>query len=197
MDELVTRNERLALKMQAHGYRHAYAEEHTRQFLAHQMRKFRGNVTQEEFATKLGCGRSNVGHYENPKFIRWSLQSLFELARKLDVAVFVRFVDFRTFIQLTDDQSDTALRPSSYESMEDGLLGKLKQNFQVDQRVTINRTTDPELDGHRGTILGMASTYAEVDFYIVLLDTPHTKTGYKAIQMIESCLDPLSNGAPE
>ena len=39
---------------------------------------------------------------------------MLEVARKLNVAVFCRFVDFPTFLKLSDDLSDDALCPSSY-----------------------------------------------------------------------------------
>ena len=68
-------------------------------------------------------------------------------------------------------------------------MGKLGQNFQVSDRVVMNRTTDPTLDGHEGTILGTSAKFAECAFYIVLLDEPHP-SGDRAITLIESCIDP-------
>lgn len=55
------------------------------------------------------------------------------------------------------------------------------------------RTTDPELDGQYGTILGRTADYGNCVFYIVGLDKPHPKTSYRAITLIESCIDRLSN----
>jgi hypothetical protein len=72
--------------------------------------------------------------------------------------------------------------------MESKMPGLLKQNLQVDQRVKMVQTTDPNLDNQEGTILGRATNPDAVDFYIVLLDTPRP-TGEKAIVLIESCLD--------
>jgi len=67
-------------------------------------------------------------------------------------------------------------------------MGKLGQNLQVGERVTMNRTTDHELDGHKGTILGTSAKFAECAFYIVLLDDPFL-SGERAISLIESCID--------
>ena len=68
-----------------------------------------------------------------------------------------------------------------------GLLAPVKHNFKIDEVVQINRTTDPELDGKFGTILGR-SIVDVLDFYIVLLETPHSR-GDKAVSMTEACLD--------
>ena len=62
-----------------------------------------------------------------------------------------------------------------------------KHNFVIDEVVQINHTTDPELDGQTGTILGR-SIVDVLDFYIVLLDKPHSR-GDKAISITEACLD--------
>ena len=49
------------------------------------------------------------------KYGKWTLQTLFEVASKLDVAVIVRFVDFSTFMRLTGDMSDEASCPEAYD----------------------------------------------------------------------------------
>lgn len=72
-----------------------------------------------------------------------------------------------------------------------GLLKPVKHNFKIDSVVQINRTTDPELDGKFGTILGR-SIVDVLDFYIVLLETPHSR-GDKAISITEACLDFIEN----
>lgn len=69
------------------------------------------------------------------------------------------------------------------------VFGQLKQNFEIDQKVIIGRTTDENLDGQTGTIVGKSFNNI-CDFYIVLLDIPYPD-GTKAINMIESCLSPL------
>jgi hypothetical protein len=72
------------------------------------------------------------------------------------------------------------------------MSGKLKQNFAPNTRIIIRRTTDPNLDGQYGTIIGISASTYQCDFYIVGLDTP-TVDGWTAIQLIESCIDKLSN----
>ena len=109
------RDFRLLGKMADEKYRHSYIGSHNRQILAKQMRLFRGDATQSEFGAKLGKPQTIVSRLENPNYPGWSLSTIFEVAQKLDVAVFVRFVDFPTFLTYTRDMSDSALRPRSYD----------------------------------------------------------------------------------
>lgn len=48
-----------------------------------------------------------------------------------------------------------------------------KTKFSLNERVTIDLTTDPELDGNGGTIVG-TSLYKSCGSYNVLLDSPHS-----------------------
>jgi hypothetical protein len=70
--------------------------------------------------------------------------------------------------------------------------GKLKQTFAPNTRIRISATTSAELDGQYGTIIGITATDPSVDFYIVELDQP-LASGWRAITLIESCIDKLSN----
>ncbi len=101
---------RLVAKFRSESYRHSYVRSHTKQFLARQMRAFRDDRSQKQFAEVLGVSQSMISErLENPNYGKWNMQSLFNVAEKLDVAVFVRFVDFETFLKLSDDMSDGAL----------------------------------------------------------------------------------------
>ena len=106
---------RLAAKMSDAGYRNRYMESHTRQILAKQMREFRGELSQAEFARKIGKSQQIVSRLENPSYHGWTVATVFEVASKLGVAAFVRFVDFPTFLKYTSDMSEAALRPSEYQ----------------------------------------------------------------------------------
>lgn len=120
---------RLVEKFRDKEYRDSYVREHTRQFLARQMRAFRGGRSQTEFAKMLGVSQSVVSErLEDPNYGKWNLQTLHEIASKLDVAVFVRLVDFQTFLRLSNDLSDGAARPPSYGE------GSLDVFLQVEQR---------------------------------------------------------------
>ncbi len=112
------RSVRLAEKMRSKAYRDAYVASHTRQFLARQMRAFRGERSQMQFGDIIGKRQTVVSRLEDPNYGKWTLQTLFDVARKLDVAVLVRFVDFPTFIELTNDMSEKAARPQTYDQSD-------------------------------------------------------------------------------
>jgi hypothetical protein len=115
------RSARLAAKMGDKPYRHSYVASHTRQFLARQMRELRGEQSQSEFGTTIDRQQTVVSRMEDPNYGKWTLQTLFDVAEKLDVALFVRFVDFPTFLRLTEDISDRGARPEPYrqEAVDD------------------------------------------------------------------------------
>jgi hypothetical protein len=108
----------LAEKFRDKRYRDGYVAAHTRGVLADQMRNFRGNLSQAEYAAKIGKQKTVIGRLENPAYGGWSLRTMHEIARAENVAVLVRFVDFPTFLGFTDDMSDESLRPRAYDQAE-------------------------------------------------------------------------------
>lgn len=106
---------RLAPEFADPTFRHTYVESHTRQFLARQMREFRGDRSQTEFGEKVGIQQTQVSRYENPHYSGWTVSRLLSIAEKLGIAVIVRFVDFPTFLRWTRDMSDSAIRPLPYD----------------------------------------------------------------------------------
>jgi hypothetical protein len=109
------RENSLAEKFRNKAYRDAYVASHTRRFLARQMRKFRGEKSQAEFGEMIDKRQTVVSRLEDANYGKWTLQTLFEVASKLDIAVIVRFVDFSTFLKLTSDMSDEVSRPPAYD----------------------------------------------------------------------------------
>jgi hypothetical protein len=111
-----SRNERLVKKLTNKSYRDAYLGSRIRQFLAHQMRSFRGEKTQTEFGRILGQSQSIISErLESPAYGKWNLQTLLDIASKLDVALIVQFVDYPTFLKFTDDITDETVRPASFD----------------------------------------------------------------------------------
>lgn len=116
---------RLAGELRDKRFRDAYVAASNRRTLAQQVRKFRGNESQAAFAQVLGKQPTMVARLENPSYSGWSLRTMLEVAEALDVAVFVRFVDYPTFLNLSDDLSDEAMRPTAYdENVVDALVKK-------------------------------------------------------------------------
>ncbi len=106
---------RLASKLADKAYRGSYVAHQTRQFLARQVRKLRGEKSQSEFGELLGKPQSVVSRLEDPNYGKWTLQTLFDVATSLDRAVIVRIVDYPTFLRFTSDMTDAAARPEAYE----------------------------------------------------------------------------------
>jgi hypothetical protein len=110
--------ERLIEKFRDKEYRDSYVASHTRRFLARQMRKFRGEQSQSDFGETIGKPQTIVSRLEDPGYGPKTLQTMFETAARLNVAVIARFVDFPTFLKLTDDMSDEAFLPQPYSEQE-------------------------------------------------------------------------------
>jgi hypothetical protein len=106
---------RLAQKLKNAAYRKAYLGSHIRQFLARQIREMRGEMSQKDFGDKIGKPQNVVSRLEDASYGKWTLSTLLEIANKLDRALIVRFVDYSTFLNFTDDQSDAAANPEPYD----------------------------------------------------------------------------------
>jgi hypothetical protein len=110
-------------KFQDKQYRDGYVAAQGRRVLAEQMRNFRGDRSQTEYAESMGKQKTQIARFENPAYGGWSLSSMLEMARKNNVALFVRFVDFPTFLKYSSDLSDAALWPALYDQQAiDGLV---------------------------------------------------------------------------
>jgi hypothetical protein len=112
----VNRNERLAKKLRSKAYRDAYLSSRIRQFLAHQMRSFRGDRSQAEFGRVLDQPQSVISErLESPAYGKWNLQTLLDIASKLDVALILQFVDYPTFVKFTHEITDDTVHPASFD----------------------------------------------------------------------------------
>jgi transcriptional regulator with XRE-family HTH domain len=109
---------RLARSFADRSYRHAYMGRHLRAFLAIQMRALRGTRTQKEFGDLVGKPQSVISRLEKQADKNISIQTLIDIAAKLDVAVIIRFIDFPTFLKYTEDQSEIATFPEPYSDSQ-------------------------------------------------------------------------------
>ena len=95
------------------SFRAAYMAHSLRHFLADQIRALRGGMSQKDFGRLIGKPQSVVSRLENEDHGRVSLQTLIDIAEKLDIALVVRFTDYPAFLQTTADFSETAVAPRS------------------------------------------------------------------------------------
>ena len=115
----------LAKKLRSKKYRDSYLSSHTRMFLANQIASLQGEMSQNEFGELLGKPQPIISRLQNPAYGKYTLQTLLEIASKLDVALIARFVDYATFLKLTNDFSDEALRPASFDPNQLDLLSAI------------------------------------------------------------------------
>lgn len=116
-------------------FRDTYVAAHTRRFLARQMRKFRGELSQTEFAEYLGKQQTIVSRLENPNYSGWTLGTLLEIASKLNVGVVVRFVDFPSFLKSTDDFSESAIHPAPYDEVQLDDFAAAKEQEEISRLI--------------------------------------------------------------
>ena len=109
---------KLAQQFSDKEFRDSYVAALTRRFLARQMRKFRGDLSQIDFAERIDKQQTIVSRLENPNYSGWTLNTLFEIAGKLNVGVVVRFVDFPSFLKATEDFSESAMHPMPYDQQK-------------------------------------------------------------------------------
>ena len=121
----------LAKKLRSKKYRDSYLSSHTRMFLANQIASMRGEMSQKEFRELLGKPQPIVSRLQNPDYGKYTLQTLLDISSKLDVALIVRFVDYPTFMTFTNDFSDEALRPSTFDPAQLDYLAAAPTTFHA------------------------------------------------------------------
>jgi transcriptional regulator with XRE-family HTH domain len=109
------RTRRLSKALGRRGFRHGYMSRQLKAFLAQQIRELRGGERQQDFGKRIGKPQSVISRLEKQLDRNISIQTLIDIAEKLDIAIIIRFVDFPTFLTYTEDYSDEALAPSQYD----------------------------------------------------------------------------------
>jgi transcriptional regulator with XRE-family HTH domain len=107
----------LTSEFQEKRFRDSYLSRHLKVFLAAQIRALRGDLSQTEFGELLGKPQSVVSRLEKQSYGKVNLQTLLDIATKLDIGLIVRFVNFSTFLKWTSDFSQEALKPSAYSEL--------------------------------------------------------------------------------
>jgi hypothetical protein len=111
-----SRIERLVSSFEKKAFRQSYFARQLKVFLAAQIRALRGDMTQMEFGKLIGKPQSVVARLERETYGKVSLQTLIDIALKLDIGLMVRFVSFPTFLKWTDDNKELA--PESYNKAQ-------------------------------------------------------------------------------
>jgi hypothetical protein len=126
---------RLAPKLADKSYRDSYVSTQMRTWLADQVRALRGDLTQTEFGKLIGKPQTVVSRLEDPDYGKLTLETLLDVASKLDIALLVRFVDHVTFLVATNNFSESALRPAAYSQQA---INALAHQFVSPDRQALN-----------------------------------------------------------
>jgi|HubBroStandDraft_1064217.scaffolds.fasta_scaffold51259_3 hypothetical protein len=109
---------RIAQKLKDKLYRDSFVAARARRFLAHQMRAIRGAMSQAEFGKLIDKPQSVVSRFEDPSYGKMTINSLLDIASKVDRALVVQFVDWTQFLKMTEDDSESASSPAPYDAAD-------------------------------------------------------------------------------
>jgi transcriptional regulator with XRE-family HTH domain len=92
-------------------YRNEYLDTTVRAGISYQISALRAKtgLTQTAFAAKLGKPQSVVSRLECSEYGRVTVQTLLDIAKALDIALVIRFVDYPTFFRTADRMAPTDL----------------------------------------------------------------------------------------
>jgi len=103
-------------KLESKKFRDAFVASNARRGIAYQLRAMRGNRTQGQIGKLAGKPQNVISRLENPRYGKANIQTLIELASVYDVALLVKFVPFGRLIAETEDLSQNALVPLSFDA---------------------------------------------------------------------------------
>jgi transcriptional regulator with XRE-family HTH domain len=112
----------LAKQLNNKEFRDGYLDSHVKMFIAEQIKCLRGHKSQKEFAKELGTTQSVVSRLENPEYGKVTIQTLLEIASKLDIALLVRFSGYPEFLEITSDFSEKTFKPKSFDQKDIELM---------------------------------------------------------------------------
>jgi transcriptional regulator with XRE-family HTH domain len=107
---------------------YAYAETFLNASIAAQIRKLRGDMSQQELAEKIGTKQSGISRLENSNYSAWKVETLRKLARAYGLRLKISFEEFGTL-------------PSEIENFKAGTLEKRR----FDQDPVFNPEVDKTL----------------------------------------------------
>lgn len=110
------RSEAFVAKLDDPEYRHAFMEAHTQARIAMQIRTIRAQRgwSQAELAARLATKGSVVSRLESPDYGKMTVTTLLSLAAAFDCGLQIRFADYPTWLEVTDEFSEESLRVAAY-----------------------------------------------------------------------------------
>lgn len=136
---------RLAPQLEDKEFRDGYLEGHVKMFIAEQIKCLRGDKSQKEFAKELGTTQSVVSRLENPEYGKVTIQTLLEIASKLDIALLVRFASYPEFLEVTSDFSENAFKPKPFNKKDIELMTRsIEAETSTESKGVTPRSFKPE-----------------------------------------------------
>ena len=116
-------------KFKSKEYRDGFLQTTVRGWIAYQAQALREKLelTQAQFADLIGTTQSVVSRMENDRGAP-NVQTLLDMACKLDVALVVQFVSYPEFLKQTEDMSAARLTP---ETIDESLSEKTFAGYSV------------------------------------------------------------------
>ena len=112
---------KLLEKMQDRGLRHDYVAAHIKGTLPEILVNLRdkANISQADLAKRMGKHQTHIARLEHPNYGRFTINTLLEVCKALDVALSVTVVPFSKWLQMTEDLSSERLTPRSFEDEQE------------------------------------------------------------------------------
>ena len=109
--------EKKFLSLKRPGAKEAFVEAELINGLAHQIRILREQRgwTQKELAKRVSTSQNTISRLENPSYGRYTFRTLLGLSKAFDVALFVRYLPFSKFLEMTRDTRPERFEASSYD----------------------------------------------------------------------------------
>ncbi len=114
--------------------RDSYVSGRVRTSIALQIRELREReeLTQTQFARKIGKPQSVVSRLEDTEYGRVTLKTLLDIAEELDISVVVKFASFDEFLRQHADVSPSALAVETYDETVFRLTSEPSPPIKVD-----------------------------------------------------------------
>lgn len=105
---------KLSNKFKSKVFRDSWVETHVKRGLAVQLRNLRGEQSQKDFGVKIGKPQNVVSRLEDPNYGSMSVQTLLDIASKIDVGLIVKFVPFGRILKETTNITEQDMAPLTY-----------------------------------------------------------------------------------
>lgn len=125
-------------------FRAAYMADQVRTGIAYQIKAMRDQDgrkwTQEQLGELMGKPQSNVARLENPDYGKVTLTTLLEVAKTMDVALTVQYVEWDEFFERMADVSPSALEKKSFDL--EVLKSRVKEGWEKSKPINVNGTLE-------------------------------------------------------